>query len=96
MGIDIPKALLDAGGWVFGAAVAIGVIAAIIREDLVSGRSAKEAIKRETERADRATEQLERNSDIGERLVMANDKLSGQVAVLVEVLARFIATKGPL
>lgn len=95
MPLELPKALLDAGGWTVATVIAIGIIGALIRGDLVTGRSAKEAIERETSRADRATEQLERNSDIGERLVVSNDKLSGQVTVLVDLLARILRVVPP-
>lgn len=91
---DIPKALLEAGGWTVATAIAIGVIAALIRGDLVTGRSAKEALDRETTRADRATDQLESSSDIGEKVVAANDRLSGQISVLIDLMSKMLMLRG--
>lgn len=76
MPIDIPKALIDAGGWVVAAAIAIGVIAAMVRGDLVPGN----VYKREVARADLATSQLEKWNDIGETL-------TAQVKILAELVA---------
>ena len=93
MPFDLSKAVIDAGGWVAAAAIAIGVITLLVRGDLVTGRSAKDALDRETKRGDKATEQLDRNSDIGERLVEANEKLHTQLGVLVHLLSKVL--KGP-
>lgn len=76
MPIDIPKALLDAGGWVFAAAVLLGVVMAIIRGDLVPGT----LYKREVARADTATTQLEHWNAIGETL-------TAQVKLMSELVA---------
>ena len=76
MAFDFPKALLDAGGWVACASIAIGVIVAIIRGDLVPGK----LYRRETSRADSATAQLERQNELGE-------KLTTQVETLVKLVA---------
>lgn len=95
MELGLPKALLDAGGWVVAAVIAIGIVTALIRGDLETGRSARAAVERETKRADKATEQLERNSDIGERLVVSNDKLTGQIDLLIDLMVKFIQVKGP-
>lgn len=94
MDLGLPKVLLDAGGWVFAAAVLAAIITALIRGDLVTGKSASDALGRETKRADKATEQLERNSEIGEKLVLSNDKLTGQVDLLIELLIKFVQ-RGP-
>jgi hypothetical protein len=80
--IDIPAALLDAGGWVTSAAIAIGVIAALIHGDLVPGM----LYKREVTRADSATTQLERQNELGE-------KLTAQVEVLIKLVADVLRAK---
>lgn len=71
MPFELPKALIDAGGWVTALAVALGVIVGIIRGDLVPGS----LYRREVGRADTATEQLERQNDLGERLTTQVDTL---------------------
>lgn len=75
MPVDLPGALLDAGGWVFAAVTLSGVVAALIRGDLVPGS----IYQREIERANTATEQLERQNDLGERLTT-------QVETLIKVV----------
>ena len=82
MPIDIPKALLDAGGWVAATAIAIGAIASIIRGDLVPGS----IYKREVSRADSATTQLERQNELGETLTT-------QVETLVKLVADVLRAK---
>lgn len=64
-GIDpaLLKAISDAGGWVVSCAILIGVIVAIIHGDLVPGREHR----REIARANRATDQLERQAEVGEQ-----------------------------
>jgi hypothetical protein len=74
--IDVPKALLDAGGWVAAATIAIGVITGIIRGDLVPGN----VYKREIMRADTATAQLERQNELGEKLTTQVETLTKLVA----------------
>ena len=76
MPFDLPKALLDAGGWVACASIAIGVIVAIVRGDLVPGN----LYRREASRADTATSQLERQNELGEKLTI-------QVETLVKLVA---------
>ena len=76
MPFELPKALLDAGGWVACASIAVGVIVAIIRGDLVPGR----LYRREADRADTATAQLERQNELGETLTT-------QVETLVKLVA---------
>jgi len=82
MPIDLPTALLDAGGWVVAAGIAIGVITAIIRGDLIPGA----VYKREVTRADSATTQLERQNDLGE-------KLTTQVETLIQLVADVLRGK---
>lgn len=72
----LTKAVLDAGGWVAAAVVATAVIAAIIRGDLVPGK----VYRREVDRADTATNQLERQNDLGERLTTQVETLTSLVA----------------
>ena len=81
MPFELPKALIDAGGWVVAACIAIGVIVAIIREDLVSGR----AYKREVDRADKATAQLERNSETVEGIGRSLDTLLELLTKLLQL-----------
>lgn len=76
MPFDIPKALLEAGGWVAAASIAIGIIVALIRGDLVPGA----LYKREVTRADTATSQLERWNEIGETLTI-------QVKLIADLVA---------
>lgn len=76
MDFDIPKALLEAGGWVFAAITLTGVVTALIRGDLVPGN----IHKREIARADTATSQLERWNEIG-------DTLTVQVKLIAELVA---------
>lgn len=81
MPIELPKALLDAGGWVAAAAIAIGVIGAIIRGDLVPGG----VYKREANRADMATTQLERQTELGETMTTQVETLVRLVADVLRV-----------
>lgn len=82
MPIDLPAALLDAGGWAVAAVIAIGVIGAIIRGDLVPGG----VYKREASRADMATTQLERQTELGETMTT-------QVETLVRLVADVLRAK---
>lgn len=82
MGLEIPRALLDAGGWVFAAVILSAVITALIRGDLVPGG----VHKREIARADQATDQLERNSE-------TNEKVVSQVAVLIDLLGKLLVLR---
>lgn len=68
---DLPKVLLDAGGWVFAAAVLAGIVAAIVRGDLVPGP----VYRREVARADSATKQLEDSNELGVTLTAQVDTL---------------------
>lgn len=70
------KAVLDAGGWVACSVVLVGVLAAIVKGFLVPGS----LYKREVERADTATTQLERQNDLGETLTT-------QVETLIQLVA---------
>jgi hypothetical protein len=72
----LTKAVLDAGGWVAAAVCLAAIIAAIIRGDLVPGS----VYRRETKRADIATAQLERNTELGEKLTTQVDTLAHLVA----------------
>lgn len=83
MPIDIPKALIDAGGWVTAAAVCIGVIGAIIHGDLVPGS----IHRREIERGDKATAQLERQGEV-------NEKVASQMDTLLELLGKLLVIRG--
>jgi hypothetical protein len=76
---ELPRALIEAGGWVVAAVFAFGVITLIIRGDLVTGRTHQ----REIDRADKATTQLERNNDF-------NKKMSAQVETLVKLVAEVL------
>jgi hypothetical protein len=70
------KALLDTGGLAIAAAIAVGVIVLIIRGDLVPGS----VYRREAARADTATAQLERNTELGEKLTTQVETLAHLVA----------------
>ena len=70
------KALLDAGGLAIAAALAVGVVALIIRGDLVPGA----VYRREVKRADTATAQLERQTELGETLTTQVETLAHLVA----------------
>lgn len=76
MPVDIPKTLIDAGGWVFASAVLLGVIIAVIRGELVTGS----AFKREVERGDKLEARLEKWAEFGE-------SLTAQVKILTELVA---------
>lgn len=78
----VPKALIDAGGWVTAAVVAIGILVSIIRGDLVPGG----VYRREVKRADTATSQLERQTELGETLTT-------QVETLVHLVADVLRPK---
>jgi hypothetical protein len=93
--ISLPTALLDAGGWVVAAVIAIGVITGLIRGDLETGKSAREARDRETKRADKATEQLERNSELDEKRIVQIEKLTEQVDLLVKLMGQIFQARGP-
>lgn len=80
----LTKAVLDAGGWVVAAIVAVGIIAAIIRGDLVPGT----VYKREVTRADLATSQLESWNRIGETLTAQVDVIADLVASILKPRAR--------
>jgi hypothetical protein len=82
MSFDLPQALLDAGGWVVATAIAIGVITALVRGDLVPGP----VYRREITRADSATTQLERQNELGE-------KLTTQVETLIKLVADVLRGK---
>jgi len=69
---DIPKVLVDAGGWVFASAVLTAVLILIRRGDLVPGF----VYKREVERADKATEQVERQTEAIKTLTAEFDGFS--------------------
>ncbi len=72
----LTKAVLDAGGWTVAAVLAVAIIAAIIRGDLVPGA----IYRREVERADKATTQLDRQNDLGETLTTQVETLTKLVA----------------
>lgn len=69
-------ALLKAGGWFACALVLAGVLALIVKGHLVPGS----LYKREVDRADTATTQLERQNDLGETLTT-------QVETLIQLVA---------
>lgn len=77
------KAILDAGGWVACSIVLTGVLFAIVRGLLVPGS----LYKREVDRADTATNQLERQNDLGE-------KLTTQVETLVQLVGDVLGARG--
>jgi hypothetical protein len=75
------KAVLDAGGWV-ACAITLGVvIGLIVRGDLVPGA----LYRREVDRADTATNQLERQNDLGETLTTQVETLIRLVADVLSV-----------
>lgn len=69
-------ALLKAGGWFACALTLAAVIALIVKGYLVPGS----LYKREVDRADTATNQLERQNDLGETL-------TAQVETLIQLVA---------
>lgn len=77
------KAVLDAGGWVACSVVLTGVLFAIIKGYLVPGS----LYKREVDRADTATNQLERQNDLGETL-------TAQVETLIQLVADVLGARG--
>lgn len=72
----IIDALLRAGGWFACALVLAAVLALIVKGFLVPGS----IYKREVDRADTATTQLERQNDLGETLTT-------QVETLIQLVA---------
>lgn len=80
MPFSIPKELLDAGGWVAAAAVALGWVGAILRGDMVPGS----VHRREIDRADKATAQLE-------RLLDSTHRSADQVATVIELLSKILS-----
>lgn len=76
MPIEVPPALLDAGGWVFAAVILVGVLSLIVTGRLVPGSVLASAEARER----KATAQLERQAE-------AYNKLVTQLQVLISVLA---------
>jgi hypothetical protein len=76
------KAVLDAGGWVACALTLAVVIGLIVRGDLVPGA----LYRREVDRADTATNQLERQNDLGETLTT-------QVETLIRLVADVLAVR---
>lgn len=83
MPLDIPKELLDAGGWVFCAVALFGIVAALVKGLLVPGG----VHQREIARGDKATAQLERNSE-------AVEKLTGQLGTLLSLMGDLLTVKG--
>ena len=77
MPLGLPSEVLGAGGWVFASLVLAAVITALIRGDLVPGVTHK----REVARADRATEQLEKEGDTNRELLAA-------VKALTDIMAK--------
>ncbi len=73
---QIVKAMLDAGGWLSCAIVLGLVLLAVIRGLLVPGS----VYRREVTRADTATNQLERQNDLGEKLTTQVETLTSLVA----------------
>lgn len=98
MPVEIPKALIDAGGWVFGAAVLAAVITLLIRGDL----ALKREVTRETERADReaaradsATVALEKQAEVQEGIAIDIGKFGSQVGALVSILGQILRLRWP-
>lgn len=83
MGIDIPKALLDAGGWAACAALAFAVVGLFVRGEFVT----KAVYQREIDRADKATAQLERQGE-------TNEKVASQMDSLLELLGKLLVFRG--
>jgi hypothetical protein len=71
-------ALLDLGGWTFACIVLAILLAAFIKGDIVPGW----IHKRETERADKATDLLEHLTSAIEKQTATIEGLAGQVQVL--------------
>lgn len=70
------KAILDAGGWLACAGVLAAVLFLIVKGYLVPGS----IYRREVDRANTATNQLERQNDLGETLTTQVDTLIQLVA----------------
>lgn len=83
MPLGLPSDVLAAGGWAFASVVLATVIAAVIRGDLVPGVTHK----REVARADRATDQLEKEGDTNRELLAA-------VKALTETMGRVLRLPG--
>lgn len=79
---QFPKAIIDAGGWAFAAVTLGGIIAAIVRGDLVPGA----LYRREVTRADGATKLLEEANSLGRTLTAQVDTLVAQVDTLVKIV----------
>lgn len=75
------KTVVDAGGWVASSIVLAGVLAAIVKGYLVPGS----IYRREVDRADTATNQLERQNDLGETLTTQVETL---IRLVADVLKR--------
>ncbi len=73
---QIVKAMLDAGGWLTSTLLLGLIVLAIIRGLLVPGS----VYRREVNRADTATNQLERQNDLGEKLPTQVETLTSLVA----------------
>jgi len=94
MPFGLPPEVIQAGGWVF-AAVAIAAIASLVIGSIIKGALVPGAIhKREVERADKATLQLERQGDALEGIAkdvkaQAGDLggLTVQLKALIDVMS---------
>lgn len=84
MPFELPKELLDAGGWVFAALLAAAILWAIVKGKLVPGVTHD----REVARADRATDQLEKEGDTNRELLTA-------VKALTETLGQVLKLRSP-
>lgn len=87
---ELPKALIDAGGWVTAAALALGIVALFVNDVLISRKRHEAEMARETARADKATAQLEREAEVNEQLTGEVGRLATEVGTLVDVLGRVL------
>ena len=80
MDFELPTALLDAGGWVFASVVLASVLIMVRRGDIVPGW----VYRREVERADKATAQVDLQT---ESIKALTDQFEGFASLAASFMA---------